>query len=138
MNTQDIQDIQDIQEIEPNPYGVFNLFKYSTVDERMSPYDSARSALRNVQRTLDENDSYVMEDLSKIDNRKLLRRLNVETGKEVIPRLANLCANFDADFIQFSSDPAAWTQAHHGMDFESFWDMLYRMVSIAEQGYVEY
>ena len=126
---------------ETHHYGLWNIQKFSA-EWNMSEYEVAKQSREAVQCCLQDMDECeALVEMCEDDSsatRKFLRRIQAEDSEEVIPRLQELCQNFEVDYGQYMADPEAWKQAHYKMDFEQYWDMMFRAVSIANQGFVEY
>jgi hypothetical protein len=75
-----------------------------------------------------------------VENRKFMRRIRVKSPSDIAPRIMELSAEsrFQADYAQYTADPEKWIAEHKGLDFEHYWEMMYRACLIAQNGFVEY
>jgi hypothetical protein len=127
-----------------NPYPAYGIFNFKNENEssRRSILDEAESYREYVASQLQVEE--VLDELNSFrntrDSRKFMRRLQVSTVSDIIPRMMELSvqSHFQAEYACYMADPEKWNAEHKGLGFEHFWEMMYRVCAISRQGFVEY
>jgi hypothetical protein len=143
MNSTDLHLPTLYTEEDPENYPESGIFNFCTRIGPINPLEEAESYRQAVVFTLDDQET--IEELNAFpircrEVRKLMRRLEVKTSADIVPRMKELTseAYFQTEYARYISDPEKWTTEHKGLDFEHYWEMMYRACLLANQGFVEY
>lgn len=124
-------------------YPAHGIFIFKNPETTTNPFQEAEEYRKCVLMML--ADPETIEELnewsSKVpETRKFMRRIQAKTPSDIVPQIVELSAEprFQTEYEQYLADSKKWVTEHKGLDFEHYWEMMYRACMIAANGFVEY